>query len=114
MTNISCPVHASILAIGGKWKPSILYRLRDGTFRFGALRRQMPWISEKVLIRQLKELEADGIVHRQDFGEVPPKVEYSLTIYGQTVVPLMEVMAEWGKIHLKHIEAQSETTFRAS
>lgn len=100
MTNTSCPVHASILAIGGKWKPSILYHLCDGTFRFGVLRRQMPWISEKVLIRQLKELEADGIVRRKDFQEVPPKVEYSLTTYGLTVLPVMEVMAEWGKTHL--------------
>ena len=102
MTTTNCPVHASILAIGGKWKPSILYRLRAGTYRLSALRRQMPWISEKVLIRQLKVLEADGIVFRRDYREVPPKVEYSLTAYGQSVVPVMEVMAEWGRTHIAH------------
>ncbi|ABD56401.1 winged helix-turn-helix transcriptional regulator [Jannaschia sp. CCS1] len=101
MPTPSCPVHASILAIGGKWKPCILYRLQNGTFRFSELRRQMPWISEKVLIRQLKELEKDGIVVRTDYGEVPPRVDYALSDYGATVGPLMETMAAWGEQHLK-------------
>lgn len=102
MATTDCPVHASVLAIGGKWKPSIIYRLRNGRFRFGELKRQMPWISEKVLIRQLKELELDGIVIRTDHGEVPPRVDYALSDYGQSVVPVMETMAAWGQRHIQH------------
>lgn len=104
MPDTKCPVHASVDVIGGKWKPCILYRLQNGTFRFGELKKQMPWISEKMLIRQLKELQSDGIVLRRDYGEVPPRVDYQLTEYGQTVVPLMRVLADWGKTHLAQIE----------
>lgn len=96
-----CPVHISVQTIGGKWKPGILYRLRDKTFRFGELKREMPWISEAVLIRQLKDLERDGIVLRRDYREVPPKVDYSLTDYGLSVLPVIEMMATWGEQHLK-------------
>jgi DNA-binding HxlR family transcriptional regulator len=61
----------------------------------------MPWISEKVLIRQLKELEQDGVVKRHDYGEVPPRVDYRLTDYGLSVLPLMQTLADWGKTHLE-------------
>lgn len=101
-----CPVHASILVVGGKWKPCIIYQLRTDTLRFGELKRQMPWISEKVLIRHLKELEADGIVTRRDHGEVPPRVDYSLSDYGKTVRPLITAMADWGKKHSERPPSQ--------
>lgn len=95
-----CPVQATVNVIGGKWKPGIVFRLQNGTYRFGALKREMPWISERVLIRQLKELEADGIVTRKDYREVPPRVEYSLSAYGETLRPLLREVAAWGSAHL--------------
>lgn len=101
MPTTTCPVQTSVEVIGGKWKPCILYRLQTGTFRFGELKKQMPWISEKVLIRQLKELEQDGVVKRHDYGEVPPRVDYRLTDYGLSVLPLMQILADWGKTHLE-------------
>ncbi len=95
-----CPIKAAVSVIGGKWKTGILYRLAKRTYRFGELNREMSWISEKVLIRQLRELEDAGVVKRRDYREVPPKVEYSLTEYGRSLEPLLEHIAEWGKKHL--------------
>ncbi|MEL7113629.1 MAG: helix-turn-helix domain-containing protein, partial [Pseudomonadota bacterium] len=87
------------------WKPGILYHLRDKTFRFGELKREMPGITEAVLARQLKELEKDGIILRRDHREVPPRVDYSLTEYGVSVVPVIDVIANWG---LKHLEREAK------
>lgn len=89
--------------MGGKWKSGILFRLQKGTFRFGELKREMPWISEKMLIRQLKELEASGVVKRRDYAEVPPREEYSLTRYGKTLGPLLMILAAWGQGHIRHL-----------
>lgn len=100
-----CPVQTAVSVIGGKWKPGIVFRLQNGTYRFGALKREMPWISERVLIRQLKELVADGVVTRRDYQEVPPRVEYSLSEYGETLRPLLREIALWGQAH---IERQTE------
>lgn len=99
-TQTPCPVQTTVSVIGGKWKPGIVFRLQNGTYRFSALKREMPWISERVLIRQLKELEADGIVTRKDYREVPPRVEYSLSPYGETLRPLLNEVAAWGEAHL--------------
>lgn len=96
----SCPTQTAVEVMGGKWKPAILYRLQKGTFRFGVLRRQMPWIGERVLIRQLKEMEVDGLVVRIDHREMPPRVDYTLSDYGRTLVPILDAMAGWGKAHL--------------
>ncbi|RVT83943.1 transcriptional regulator [Rhodobacteraceae bacterium CCMM004] len=96
----TCPVATAIRVVGGKWKPGILWRLRDDTMRYGALRREMPWVSERVLIAMLKELVADGVVQRTDHREVPPRVDYALTDYGRSVLPVMEAMAAWGQGHL--------------
>src|SRR5215472_7773516 len=87
----NCPVEAAIDVIGGKWKPLILWWLHHRTHRFAELRRLMPGITEKMLTQQLRELEADGIVHRRIYPTVPPKVEYSLT--------------DWGRIHMERINA---------
>jgi DNA-binding HxlR family transcriptional regulator len=81
----NCPVEAAIDVIGGKWKPLILWWLHQRTHRFAELRRKIPRITEKMLTQHLRELEADGIVHRQVYAAVPPKVEYSLTEYGQSL-----------------------------
>jgi DNA-binding HxlR family transcriptional regulator len=97
-----CPVEATLDVIGGKWKVVILYHLtHDGTHRFAVLRRKIPGVSERMLTQQLRELEDAGIVHREVYPEVPPKVEYSLTEYGKTLRPITEVMCEWGKRHIK-------------
>ena len=78
----------------------------DGTHRFAVLRRKIPGVSERMLTQQLRELEEDGIVHREVYPEVPPKVEYSLTDYGKSLRPITEVMCEWGKRHIKRSKAR--------
>ena len=94
-----CPVDATLDVIGGKWKPFILFWLRDRTLRFGELRREIPGVSERVLTRQLRDLEAVGVVRREVFAEIPPRVEYSLTDYGQTLRPVIDAMCVWGTAH---------------
>ena len=104
-----CPVEATLDVIGGKWKVVILFHLtHDGTHRFAELRRKIPGVSERMLTQQLRELEEDGIVHREVYPEVPPKVEYSLTEYGKTLRPITEVMCEWGQKHMKRIKARKK------
>ena len=85
--------------IGGKWKPVILYALKQEAMRFGELRRQDRGCTHKVLTEQLRELEADGIVKRTSVEGVPPGVEYSLTAYGETLRPVLNALAEWGALH---------------
>lgn len=96
-----CPLTAALAAIGGKWKLIILYWLAESPKHFAALRRAMPGISQKVLTEQLRELMSDGLVHREPKGEVPAEVEYSLTDYGRTVLPLLEDVRRWGTTHLE-------------
>lgn len=86
--------------IGGKWKGLILWDLNDGPVRFGALRRRIPGISEKMLIQQLREMEADGLVHREIFHQVPPRVDYSLTPLGASLNLALTPLCEWGKHNL--------------
>jgi DNA-binding HxlR family transcriptional regulator len=100
-----CPVEVTLGVIGGKWKVIILYWLKTGTLRFGELKRRIPRVSERVLAEQLRELERDGVVRREVFPEVPPRVEYSLTDYGQTLRPIAELMAAWGLNHLERIKS---------
>src|SRR5262245_37891225 len=95
-TLANCPIRAVLDVIGGKWKPLLVHSLKAGTLRFGELRRSVPEATQKVLTEQLRELEADGIVRREVFAEVPPRVEYSLTDYGRTLTPLLEAMSAWG------------------
>jgi DNA-binding HxlR family transcriptional regulator len=94
-----CPVEATLDVIGGKWKVLILVWLKAGTLRFGELRRKIPGVSERMLTQQLRELEEHGIVHREVYAVVPPRVEYSLTGYGRTLGPITEMMCAWGKMH---------------
>lgn len=100
----NCAVEAALDVIGGKWKVLILCWLKEGVHRFGELRRRMPGISERVLTQQLRELERDGIVNRKVYAEVPPKVEYSLTPFGETLRPVMVMLNDWGRKHMKRIE----------
>ena len=101
--NFGCPVEACLEVIGGKWKGVILYHLLGGTKRFNELRRLMPAVTQRMLTRQLRELEADQIVIRTVFPEVPPKVEYSLTDFGKTLEPILSMLQKWGAQYLDQI-----------
>ena len=94
-----CPVTTTLSVIGGKWKPIILYTVYKETRRFSEIRKLIPTISQKMLTQQLRELEADDIIHRRVYPVVPPKVEYSLTEYGRTLMPILDAMVAWGGKH---------------
>jgi DNA-binding HxlR family transcriptional regulator len=96
-----CPLTAALAALGGKWKLIIVYFLAESPKHFAALRKAMPGISQKVLTQQLRELMSDGIVNRNAKGAVPAPVEYSLTEYGRSVLPLVEDVRVWGRAHLE-------------
>jgi DNA-binding HxlR family transcriptional regulator len=96
---LNCPVTRTMSIIGGKWKPIILNCIGDRTIRFGKLNQIIPSISNKVLAGELKELEHYGLVHRIEFTEMPPRVEYSLTNAGKSLLPLLHELANWGKTH---------------
>jgi DNA-binding HxlR family transcriptional regulator len=99
-----CGLDAALAVVGGKWKPLILFHLAHETRRYGNLRRAIGTVSDKVLVQQLKELEVDGIIVRVDFGEVPPKVEYSLTPFGQTLAEALKPLCAWGTQHMTEVE----------
>ncbi|GAB4350749.1 MAG: helix-turn-helix domain-containing protein [Flammeovirgaceae bacterium] len=93
----NCPVTATMQIIGGRWKPIIIYCLSGGKKRFGQIGAMIPSISKKILTEQLKELENDGLILRTAYNEIPPKVEYSLTEKGESLLPILKEMSEWGK-----------------
>ncbi|WP_165856056.1 winged helix-turn-helix transcriptional regulator [Marinobacter sp. JSM 1782161] len=95
-----CTVEATVAVAGGKWKPLIIYYLLSGTKRFGELRKLIGGVSQRSLTLQLRELETHGIVSREVFAEVPPRVEYSLTDIGLTLAPVLEAMKEWGDSYI--------------
>ena len=99
----TCGIDAAIDVIGGKWKVLILWALSTGEQRFSELKRLVPGITEKMLIQQLRELEADGIVHREIYRQVPPKVEYSLTELGVSLNESLKPLGAWGAKHMDHI-----------
>jgi DNA-binding HxlR family transcriptional regulator len=98
-----CPLTAALAAVGGKWKLIIIYWLAESPKHFAALKREMSSISQKVLTQQLRELESDGIIDRVPTGPVPAPVQYSLTEYGRSVLPLVEATRTWGRGHLEHV-----------
>lgn len=97
-----CPVEGALDVIGGKWKGVVMYHLLDGTKRFNELRRMMPGVTQRMLTRQLRELEADGLVHRKVYAEVPPRVEYSLTEKGETLRDIILALKAWGETHVPY------------
>lgn len=102
----ACPVTFTAEVIGGKWKTLLIFHLMSGTKRFNELRRLIPEITQRMLTLQLRELEAWGLVNRHVHQEVPPKVEYSLTKLGETLIPLVSAMRDWGSIHEKTLLKQ--------
>lgn len=101
-----CPLTAALAALGGKWKLIIVFGLSESPKHFAALRHAMPGISQKVLSQQLSELVSDGIVRRQPKGAVPAPVEYSLTEYGRSALPLVEKVRVWGRAHLERTTSE--------
>ncbi|MCP3763586.1 winged helix-turn-helix transcriptional regulator [Domibacillus sp. A3M-37] len=103
----NCEKELTLAVIGGKWKMLILWHLgKEGTKRFNELKSLMPGITQRMLVNQLRELESDFIVHREVYAVVPPKVEYSLTDQGRTLMPILESMYDWGKKYKGFIEKQ--------
>nr|WP_233507513.1 helix-turn-helix domain-containing protein [Jiangella anatolica] len=101
----TCGLDAAIALMGGKWKGLILFALQDGPLRFGQLRRAVGTISERMLILQVRELETAGLVHREVYQQVPPKVEYSLTDFGRSLNDAMASLGDWGERNIDRIEA---------
>lgn len=96
-----CPVEATLELIGGKYKALILWHLSDGTLRFSELRKRLSGATPKMLTQQLRELEAQALVHREVYPVIPPKVEYSLTDLGRSLLPILVAMRDWGTGYLK-------------
>lgn len=98
-----CGLHIALVVMGGKWKPLILYYLGQGPKRFGELKRSITGISEKVLIQQLRELAAAGVLVRRDYQRVPPMVDYTMTEFGMTLARALMPLCEWGTEHRAHV-----------
>lgn len=105
-----CPVELTVDVIGGKWKGLILYHLISGTKRFNELKRLLPKTTQRMLTLQLRELEKDGIIHREVYPEIPPKVEYSLTKFGETLKPIIFLMRDWGEVYENEVLLKRKST----
>ncbi|WP_442600607.1 winged helix-turn-helix transcriptional regulator [Paenibacillus sp. KN14-4R] len=104
----ACPVEYTLDVIGGKWKGVLLYHLLGGTKRFSEFKRICPGITQRMLTLQLRELEEDGVVHREVYQQVPPKVEYSLTEFGKSLQPIIMLMREWGLEYMEKNQTDAE------
>lgn len=101
-----CSVEATLDVIGGKWKGVILFHLLSNTLRFNELRRLLPTVTQRMLTLQLRELELDGVIYREIYREVPPKVEYSLTPFGRSLEPILLLMRDWGDQYQQTISVE--------
>jgi DNA-binding HxlR family transcriptional regulator len=106
---LTCEVETTLRVIGGRWKVLIIRELITGVKRFGELQRALPGITQKMLTQQLREMEEDGIVHRQVYAQIPPKVEYSLTTLGESLKPILYAMHEWAVEHLSQFKREQGT-----
>ena len=104
----NCPVGYTMNIIGGKWKPSIIHRIRTDRNRYSLLLKSIPEISKQTLTNQLRELEADGVISRIIFPEIPPRVEYSITEFGATLLPIIDSMYQWAKVHMPNLPVDAE------
>jgi DNA-binding HxlR family transcriptional regulator len=100
-----CSIELTLHLIGGKWKVLILHYLGEKNMRFGELKRELPQITQKMLTKQLRELEQDGIVNRFVYNQVPPKVEYSLSDVGKSLLPILTTLSDWGASYADHAES---------
>lgn len=96
-----CPVEAALSLIGGKYKCIIIWHLMQRTHRYSELHRLVPQATPKMLTQQLRELEADGVIHREVYPVVPPRTEYSLTEFGKSLTPVVQAICDWGKVNMK-------------
>ncbi|AFY34327.1 helix-turn-helix domain-containing protein [Calothrix sp. PCC 7507] len=103
-TRLTCAVETTLKIIGGRWKVLIIRELMAGIKRFGELQRSLPGITQKMLTQQLREMEEDGIIHREVYAQIPPKVEYSLTPLGESLQPILYAMHEWAVQNLAQID----------
>lgn len=101
--HFQCSMEAALAIIGGKWKLVILWHLFEGKKRFGELRRLIPRATQKMMTQQLRQLEEDGVVHREVYKQAPPKTEYSLTELGASLAPVLQCLDGWGKDHMERI-----------
>jgi len=101
--NYNCPVEATLDLIGGKYKALILWHLIDTTLRFSELRRLIPHATPKMLTQQLRDLERDNLIVRTVYPVVPPKVEYSMSEFGRSIIPVLDVMCNWGEGYLESL-----------
>ena len=99
-SGFTCPVEATISLIGGKYKAVILWHLMNNTLRYSELHRLIPKATDKMLAQQLRELEKDGLINRKVYPVVPPKTEYTLTDFGNTLFPILNTMCDWGRDYL--------------
>ena len=99
-----CPIDAMLSVIDGRWKGTILWRLSEGPMRTGELRRSIPEMTERMLIRHLQELVQDGILVRKQTKNMPPCVWYSISEYGLTLLPVLEIICGWGRVHLERMQ----------
>ncbi|MEK7166620.1 MAG: helix-turn-helix domain-containing protein [Patescibacteria group bacterium] len=107
-----CPVEACMDIIGGKWKSMILFRVMEQTRRFNELRRLLPNITQRMLTNQLRELERDGLIARKVYAEVPPKVEYSATVFGNSLKPVLAALTKWAEEHMpQRMDEDHSATF---
>ncbi len=113
-TSVACPTEVALEIVGGKWKLVILEHLVDGVWRFGELQRAMSAVTARMLTRQLRELEADGLVLRTVYPQVPPKVEYSLTDVGRSLEPLLAQLRAWGEWYRQHPSPDASQSAGAS
>ena len=109
-----CDVEATLSVIGGRWKPVLVCHLLAGRKRFGELRRLTPNATERMITLQLRELEADGVIDRHVFAEVPPRVEYEVTAFGRSLQPILTVMQDWGSAFKARRLAEEAGTATAS
>jgi DNA-binding HxlR family transcriptional regulator len=103
-----CPVEATLRVIGGRWKAAVLFQLSTGTKRFGQLRKLLPNVTQRMLTLQLRELEQDGLVRRTVYAEVPPRVDYELTAWGESLRPIIDAMCEWGQRYRRRLDVKAK------
>jgi DNA-binding HxlR family transcriptional regulator len=107
-----CPIDAMLSVIDGRWKGTILWRLSEGPMRTSELHRSIPGMTERMLIRHLQELVQDGILVRTQKSSLPPCVHYSISKYGMSLLPVLEVICDWGRSHLKRRETAPPSAAR--